>query len=202
MTEKLLALLLSLYPAWAGVEYLPYEMTLTWTINADLVYFNLSIPAIRTTYMDWWGVGFKRSNETSDKASADITIISKSGVVSDRWASNNSCPTPDDAYGGQNTLTSLFSQVIGSDYVTGWYRKKDTGDGYDVVLEEGVEYTVLWAIGNSRADGSVKMHSHYNRGAQTLTLSNDYRDTGYDDIHSLLTCALLLPLSLLLYGAA
>ena len=197
MTGKLLAFL-CLYRVWAGVKCLPYEMRLTWTINADLVYFNLSIPSIRTTYLDWWGVGLKRANETSDKASADITLVSKSGV-SDRWASNNSCPTPDETYGGGNTLIYLFSQAIGSDYVTGWYRKKDTGDRYDVVLEEGEEYTVLWAIGNSREDGSVKMHSRHNRGAQTLTFTNDYLDTGY--FHTLLS-SLLLRLSLLLYGAA
>jgi len=200
MTGKLLFLLLGLKTVLGGVEYLPYEMTLTWTINADLAYFNLSIPTIRTTYMDWWGIGFKRSNETSDKASADITIVSKSGLVSDRWASNNSCPSPDVLSGGRNTLTPLFSQAIGSDTVTGWYRKLDTGDAYDIVLEAGAEYTVLWAIGNSQQDGNVKMHSKHNRGAQTLTFTNDYLDTGYT--HSLLTCALLLPLSLLLYGAA
>lgn len=200
MTRQLVPLLLGLETVLGGVAYLPYEMTLTWAINADLVYFNLSIPTIRTTYMDWWGIGFKRSNETSDKASADITIVSKSGAVSDRWASNNSCPAPDDLSGGRNTLTPLFSQAIASDTVTGWYRKLDTGDVYDVVLEEGAEYTVLWAIGNTREDGSVKMHSGHNRGAQTLTFTNNYVDTGYT--HSLLTCSLLLPLSLLLYGAA
>ena len=158
---------------WAGVEYLPYEMKLTWRINAEEVYFNLSIPVIRTTYMDWWGVGFKPSSESLDKSNADITIVTKSGL-SDRWAPYNACPSPDELHGGNNSLTPLFSYPIGSEHVTGWSRPLHTGDVYDIGLREGEEYWLLWAIGKEKEGGGVAMHAENNKGIRKVRMTNEY----------------------------
>ena len=201
MPTKLLVLLSTLYPLWAGIEYLPYEMTLTWTIASDIVYFNLSISSIRTTYIDWWGIGLKPMNGTVDMANTDYAVVTKSGLLSDRWATNNTRPELDMVLGGRNTLTYLFSQVIDNDYVTGWYRKMNTGDPYDVILVEGGTYMVLWAIGKNADDGTMAQHGTSKRGVQALTFSNDYVDDSSDDNVQVLSCSLwLLPGITLLLG--
>lgn len=166
----------------AGYEYLPYEMTLTWQVEEEMVYFNLSIAIIRTTYIDWWGIGLKPIDGTSDMSQADIVLITKSGILTDRWATNNTTPDADSAYGGRNSLTFLFSKVIDGDYVTAWFRKKDTQDDYDLLLEEGSTYKVLWAVGKTSDDGMLIQHASGKRGVEVLTLTNDYVDDGKDDV--------------------
>lgn len=198
MAGKLLGVILGVQMVYAGVEYLPYEMTLTWNIETDLVYFNLSIAVIRTNYIDWWGIGLKSSNGTSDMSNTDYAIITKSGLLSDRWGTNNTLPQLDMQLGGRNTLTYLFSQVSGSDYVAGWYRKKNTGDQYDVILEEGGTYSVLWAIGKNGADGEMAQHGKGKRGIHTITFTNDYVDNGEDDVQTLSFSLWLFQASLLL----
>lgn len=193
MAGKLLGVLLGLTQVWGGVEYLPYEMTLTWNIGQDLVYFNLSIAIIRTTYIDWWGIGLKSTNGTADMSNTDFAIVTKSGLLSDRWATNNTRPELDIQLGGRNTLTYLFSKVIDSDYVTGWYRKKNTGDVLDVVLEEGATYLVLWAIGKNGADGEMAQHADGKRGIHILTFTNDYVDNSADDLQILSFSPWLFP---------
>ena len=178
-TILLFALLASI--ASAGYEYLPYDMTLTWQIGDVVVYFNLSIAIIRTTYIDWWGIGLKSMDGANDMSQTDITLISKAGLLTDRWATNNTTPDVDSAYGGRNSLTYLFSKVIDGYYVTAWYRKKDTSDDYDLLLSEGSTYKILWAVGKTDDNGALIQHSTGKRGIEVLTLTNDYVDDGSDD---------------------
>lgn len=121
----------------------------------DNLHFTLHVPRTIFEPYEWAGIGIKRIEDGAGMANADITtFIFKEYIIEDRWATENGFPLADEDLGG--TLDSDIGPTKAiidlETKVLAWDRPLDTKDQYDVKLEYGQRYYLLWAHGRLEGD--------------------------------------------------
>lgn len=125
-------------------------------------------------------VGFGLNPNGSNIKEAGMWAIQSSGTVADMYGVNKDQTIWDTENGGSDDLyVSSHTPQTGGGYLTTFYRDLDTGDDSDIVLNEGEDYTLIWAYGQSSSTTFLK-HSGSDCGDSDITLSSTYSgdDTG------------------------
>lgn len=181
---KLLCILSLFSHALAGVEYLPFELYVTWTFpTVDRVQFEFWVPNSITNSWAWAGLGLKDKNEPDQSmAHSDLyTFFFSTASVEDRFATGNYTPWPDVKYGGTSDITTDGIRSEEGYTVYTFSRFFTTPDkAHDIDLVKGKEYGIMWAYGQSY-QGGVIAHTMSNRGMDYAVLSESYVDDGSDD---------------------
>jgi hypothetical protein len=132
----------------------------------------LEITQITIDEFDWVAIGFKTlDNPSLAVKGADVVNIFFGSDPVDSYAECDCAPTMDETLKSTNDLTDVSYFQDHLTYV--WTREMITGDKYDVQLEEGAEYKVLFASGII-TDGVQIGHGLDDCGLVNVHLTNDF----------------------------
>ena len=110
--------------------------------------------AMQASTTGWVAVGFQPGNRMKD---ADIVLGMVSGgeaIVIDSYSTGDYGPHKGDAeFGGSDDLLDYGAQESDGTTVVEFERALDTGDEYDVALQNGVEIGIIWAYGSTDSEG-------------------------------------------------
>ena len=99
-------------------------------------------------------IGFQPGNRMKD---ADIVLGMVSGgeaIVIDSYSTGDYGPhKADSEFGGSDDLLDYGAQESDGTTVVEFERALDTGDEYDVALQNGVEIGIIWAYGSTDSEG-------------------------------------------------
>lgn len=119
------------------------------------LHFTLHVPKPIFHPYDWAGIGIKKLEDGLGMDKADIvSIVFKKYILDDRWAIENGYPpTDEDLEGTFDTEAGPMKVLLDTETkVFSWNRFLDTKDNFDVKLEYGVKYYLLWAYGLIEGD--------------------------------------------------
>ena len=177
----LILLSLSSYLASAGIEYLGFDLTITWTyLSDDEIEFELSVPLIYREALGWVGIALQDARDARDKFKCDYYIAPlDTGLMTDRYAEANGFSKTDVNQGCKNDLVVSSSETE-KYLLIKFSRKLKTGDRCDIDLHKDKPIMIKYAIG-PMIDGNIEQHSFRFNGLEYIILSEDYEDTNNDE---------------------
>ena len=165
----------------AGIEYLGFDMKLTWNFpDEDTIEFELYVPSHYREAFGWVGIAIQDARDARDSFTCDYYIgLLSDGLMTDRFARANGFSKTDEDQGGNYDLVVNSTENQGY-FVIYFSRKLNTGDPYDIVLIKDKPFMVKYALG-PLIEGNIEQHSFRYNGLEYVVLSQDYVDYNDDE---------------------
>ena len=156
----------------AGSVQLTEKLFLEWTFAvADKIQFTYTVDNSLKEDYGWVGVGLQKPG-TSGMTDSDIVniIFGSDGV--DSWAKSSSRPEADTSLtDGAENLENFTTTEGDTSVVFTWERALVTGDEWDHEIQEGQEFSIIYAWGKVDDNGKQLQHLTGNRGKKVVELS-------------------------------
>lgn len=173
--------LLTLSKVLAGVEYLGFDLVLSWTFPDDLsVEFEYSMPLHYRQVFGWAGVAMQDARDAKNNFKGDYYIaFMTDGLMTDRYAERNGYSLTDVEQGGTYDLVAS-SYETEDRFVIVFKRLLETADIFDIKLTKDRPILIKYALGPV-IDGYIEQHSMRFMGYEYIVLSQNYEDDNNDE---------------------